>query len=110
MVLYDKRMADLETKLLKEIKGPLNITFMSRKQLECKLQLVQKLILDNKLDEAYITLSSMAPGSDVMVNVYKAEVQLIRAAISGDELYLQVCINTLLLYQSDLDFDINILL
>ncbi|EQC41846.1 hypothetical protein SDRG_00704 [Saprolegnia diclina VS20] len=90
LTLVDEKRGQLERDLMLSVRG--SVHFMSAVELHERMQRAVAFLLTNKLDMAFVLLSEIPPGADVLVSVLKAELQFVRALVSQDALCTQKAI------------------
>ncbi|KDO32409.1 hypothetical protein SPRG_02886 [Saprolegnia parasitica CBS 223.65] len=90
LTLLNEKRGQLERELMLSVRG--SVHFTSAVELHERMQRAVNLLLTNKLDMAFVLLSEIPPGADVLVSVLKAELQFVRALVSQDALCTQKAI------------------
>ncbi|OQS01143.1 hypothetical protein ACHHYP_01706 [Achlya hypogyna] len=91
LTLKDEKLGQLELRLMHGVRGAVH--FMSAAELTDRMDQAVSCMLRNHLDQAYAHLAEIPLGADVMVSVFKAELQFLRALVSQDELCTQKAVD-----------------
>ncbi|ETK85807.1 hypothetical protein L915_09474 [Phytophthora nicotianae] len=90
--LRDRKRAELEVEMQKQwtSSGPMRFTpVQDDSELRAKMTEVHELIWSHQLTEAHAVLRSLPVGSDPMVCLLAAELEVVRVLVSKDVLYLK---------------------
>ncbi|ETV92718.1 hypothetical protein H310_13145 [Aphanomyces invadans] len=82
----DDCRAQLEVSLLRNTSYTLPTSFQSLESIERQLELVQSYIFSNQLNQAIAIISALPPGCHFHVPLFRAEIQCLRALLTGDNL------------------------